>query len=643
MNTSFLFLITLITLQFLVHIKCDTYMHNPRGSNNRLNSRNTNTRNNNRLFDSQNNNNGGYLFGPPLSYYEKSLLQIEWTAQHGCGGKNGMHKKVDCNYVIQYMCGEKVRDGYRDEDNPALGNNELIQRKNQNPDELLVPGVQELYRYGQHESHAYFEACEKRERNKGLFTADRNLRNDIGARATRQNPQGTQRGFECPEERDYYPYWHPTPWKDIAVLTSALGRCDFYKSHSQNVRGKNYCSEDEEGEIPSEYNNEKSCLANDYYWQISPSWGLKSPQCKGAAWSRVNHLGNARDHNGYTNQFLWILPSVGGNSEAYENCVMRIRYNISSHDYAPFGHLDGKEFVDSRYNRKATPVTQDPYVFFGQKNLSLAINTNQFGRTFQDRSHTWAIKARSGVGIDSKARIFNLNVRGKRGNIVQAYPNVEYDFVPNILKIKSKDYVHFQWTGSDRNPNNYDGEGRAGTDRSNIVQMANNEQARNYPMAMIEEDRPYEHHVDLQNMFDQETAYKFAHLEQPDFCLTADETQCCLTVEQLEQRHGNNKGAKEQDIQNCAKLNLAEPYFEHPPIQFSKKATYHYMSSRNNNFTNRSQKGTLIINPHLDWQAIVVVSIGAVAFVAAAVVAGGVWYTSSHPGTQLDNIFAKGV
>ena len=71
----------------------------------------------------------------------------------------------------------------------------------------------------------------------GLFTADQNLKKDK-ATHTRQNAGGTRRGYECPEERDYFPYWHPTPWKDIVVLTKRTDRCDFIKKESFNVKPK---------------------------------------------------------------------------------------------------------------------------------------------------------------------------------------------------------------------------------------------------------------------------------------------------------------------------------------------------------------------------------------------------------------------
>ena len=55
---------------------------------------------------------------------------------------------------------------------------------------------------------------------------------------------------------------------------------------------------------------------------------------------------------------------------------------------------------------------------------------------------------------------------------LKVYPAVEYDFVPNTVVAGTGSYVHFQWTGSDNNPGNNDGQGRARTDRSNAILMA---------------------------------------------------------------------------------------------------------------------------------------------------------------------------
>ena len=71
----------------------------------------------------------------------------------------------------------------------------------------------------------------------GLFTADQQLKGDTSI-FTRQNAAGTRSGYECPEERDYYPYWHPTDWIDIAVFTDNTSLCDNYKENSFNVKAK---------------------------------------------------------------------------------------------------------------------------------------------------------------------------------------------------------------------------------------------------------------------------------------------------------------------------------------------------------------------------------------------------------------------
>ena len=509
--------VLLVLCVVCVLVRADVYLHMPRGSNNRLNEKSATRTNNNRLFDSQNNARGGYNVGDRLStgftteeeqyhetIYAGSKYYMTWTNQHAAGGLKDPNDKTRSELIVQIMCADHLRCG--------LNTN----TPNENTDDPET---------GLHETQEWYAACKARPRNKGLFTADQNLNGD-DATHTRQNPDGDRSGLECPEERDYFPYWVPTPWKTIAVMTSNATRCPWY----QQV--------------------------------VNPTQPGLNIWCGDAPWSRDNHNGNGR--SGWQNMFNFTMPSpqqLCGQANC-PKCVLRLRYNISTTDY-PWD-------LNSTFNGDKSPVRGNPTVDIGVKQgLRLAINTAQTGRTFQDRSHIFGVYARP-AGVSGSATIHNLMVQGKRGNIVQTYPAVEYNFMPEFLHLSENEYVHIQWTGSNTHNNGNNagdgqagdaGEGTDGTDRHNMVQIAH--QSQNYPL-----------HISKATMWDnviESIPPRNAAKLSLDFATSG-------------------KGA---DVDNL--LNNAPASFNGGLLRF-RAGEYIYMNTRNNNFSNRSQKGALIVS-----------------------------------------------
>lgn len=659
----------LVTLVCLLVGFCaaDIYMHNPRGSNNRLNEASANRANANRMFDSQNNNRGGYNVGDKnanaagnnqgnqyrMKFFQsgnylvkeapkgRSELVVEWTNQHGCGGNEDTDPhKLNCNLVLQILCQDDSEDvapddgiTLRDGSSTDAQNYQklTVNEKTKEADFITRRDNNVAANKGLNEAYFSYDDCARRQRNKGLFLADQEINEqDESATRTRQNPNGNRNGYECPEERDYYPYWHPTQFVDIAVLAQNESMCQYYKDHSSNLQPKHRCVETFSGsgnpKHYSEHNNEADCTAAKGVWtafysmlELAPKydrencesdhgdgltykWGkpydmekinnfepigdvcFVQPQqvdCAAAGWTRTNHLGNGRE--GVPLNYTWVLPYFPSKKD--KRCVLRIRYNISTDDYDPY-------FTDASSNGENSPIENDPLVDVGANNqaLRLAINTAQTGRTFQDRSHVFILKAR-GDDIDDDVKIHNLNVRGKRGNIVQVYPAVEYDFVPNRLTITEGDAVHFQWTGSNTHNNGAPGgdgqtgdagEGKGGTDRNNLLEM---------PFPNSNFPTPFE----VSTMFKDARVVWTAVGSKEDIdanlalVLSTSAYYQCIPNEEC------GKESVDGKLQLNPTLDNADASFPGLVAIFEKAGEYFYMCSRNNNFTNRSQKGQLTI------------------------------------------------
>eukprot|EP00461_Guttulinopsis_vulgaris_P000334 UN00334 len=484
------------------------------------------------------------------------------------------------------MCDDKLRDGATEQ---------TIARNNDDD-----------YTRGRHESAAYYEECAATSRNFGLYTSNQLNANKKTAVYTRQNNNANRYAYECPEERDYYPYWRPSPWRDIAIITTQPRRCEAYRQESENVKGRGRCTflGEPNGPYPISQDICEATLDKDGVagvWVPTPPHGLDAPECLQAQFTRDNHLGNTA--GGYLMRYNWTLPRT-----IHENCSLRMRYNITALDMDGFANAtsvqagwdsnnNAGEFPLERYNfpdqaqaaARGYTLTGNPKVdIFGSIipdtaankagfKLQHNVNTNQYPRAFQDRSHRFSIRSRQGK-YSQDAIIHNVNVGGKRGNIVQTFPATEYVYMPSKMDLTVGDYVHFQWTGSNSNPGNNDGQGTAGTDRSNVVMLQN----KTYI-----DTKAFDYSTALHIFGHQAANYPAKVDTNPLNNFLGWDRSTLMTLAFL------NTVQYGGDIEE---LDDAGTYFDLPPKQVNRLGIFNYMCTRNNNFSNRSQKGQIRVD-----------------------------------------------
>ena len=138
-----------------------------------------------------------------MMYYDGSILSVEWTNQHGCGGNEATDPQaLNCNIVLQYMC--DTNDAASTYASASMQSMRVHLKDGTTTDTPTEPNgfanaatldATTNAATGRHESPSHYQECRTRKRNSALFTADQQLKGTT-AQFTRQNPGGARHGFE---------------------------------------------------------------------------------------------------------------------------------------------------------------------------------------------------------------------------------------------------------------------------------------------------------------------------------------------------------------------------------------------------------------------------------------------------------------
>ena len=584
-----------------------------------------------------------------------SYLTVEWTNLLGCGKDEDGDKIHNCEIVIQTTCQNDEVDGIPPSDSYTLRNGRIPLKMpyEADPNDALSSQLRHLVTQDHHDvpevkiipdSESGSSCCERSLATMFTnffqsYTSNTNNRRTVAVESREEKNERRsvsenesiglhesweyydrcsstsviRYGMECLSERQQWPDTNISPWVDVAYFSDEpenscsnaietlnqrqFFECVEYYDEHQNFRkhkslhkselecinnGGDWLGFYKVGDVREDIESPTECLQlngglKEHVWGRPMSWRdlaedkltdetcIALPaktECHATPSTRHNYLGSV-DGKQHAPRFQWTLP----HHEAQKRCVFRIRYIITSED------------------DQITPGDRRVYPF-GADSLSLAPAQQRV--VFEDRSHIFKLLQRPDE-IPDQLNIHNLVVRGKRGNIVQTYPAVEYDFVPNRLTIPEGDAIHVQWTGSNTHDNNAPagdgqagdaGEGVGGTDRHNFVQLldrAANLMAPDHKHTLFENaDWVWSSH---EKGYPENAAFNMA------LSMATSGYYQCETGEECEEAYDNSL---DQVLNNA-------PASYHGNVFIPSTGEYHYKCTRNDNFSNRSQKGTIMV------------------------------------------------